>query len=330
MNKEISILWHRRLGHASMHTISKLISRDLVIGMPNIDTRIDHVCGTCQQGKQTKGSFKSKNVVSTSRTLELLHMDLLGPTRTTSLGGKRYGLVIVDDFSRYTWVLFLATKVETFKSFKMFYKRITNLKDQTVVSIRSDHGSEFENQKFEHFCSKHGIDHNFFAPRTPQQNGVVERKNRSLEEMARTMLCEGNLPRYFWAEAVNTACYILNRVSTRPIIKKTPYEIWKGRKPNIYYFHVFGCNCFVLNNGKDNLEKFDAKFDEAIFLGYSTNSKAYRVFNKRTLTVEESIHITFNENVFLTIKTNEIEDDETTTIEKNLKDLSLQEKKNEK
>ena len=128
-NKEISILWHRRLGHASMHTISKLISRDLVIGMPNIDTRIDHVCGTCQQGKQTKGSFKPKNIVTTSRTLELLHMDLLGPTRTTNLGGKRYGLVIVDDFSRYTWVLFLATKDETFKSFKTLYKRITNLKD---------------------------------------------------------------------------------------------------------------------------------------------------------------------------------------------------------
>ena len=95
-------------------------------------------------------------------------MDLLGPTRTTSLGGKRYALVIVDDFSRYTWVLFLATKDETFKVFKTFYKRITNLKDQTIVSIRSDHGSEFENQKFELFCSKHGIGHNFSAPKTPQ------------------------------------------------------------------------------------------------------------------------------------------------------------------
>ena len=95
-----------------MHTISKLISRDLVVGMPNINTRIDHVCGTCQRGKQTKGSFKSKNVVTTSRTLELLHMDLLGPTRTTSLGGKRYALVIIDDFSRYGYIYLLKEKAE--------------------------------------------------------------------------------------------------------------------------------------------------------------------------------------------------------------------------
>ena len=124
-------------------------------------------------------------------------MDLLGPTRTTSLGGKKYALVIVDDFSRYTWVLFLAIKDETFKTFKRHYKRITNLKGQSVIFIRSDHGSEFENQFFDHFCSKHGIDHNFSTPRTPQQNGVVERKNRTLEEMAWTMLCEENLSRYF-------------------------------------------------------------------------------------------------------------------------------------
>ena len=117
--------------------------------------------------------------------------------------------------------------------------------------------------------------------------------------MARTMLCEENLLRYFWTEVVNTACYILNHVSTKPIIKKTSYEIWNERKPNIYCFHVFGCKCFVLNNEKDNLEKFDAKSDEAIFLGYSTNSKAYRVFNKKTLIVEDLIHVIFNEDILL-------------------------------
>ena len=131
-------------------------------------------------------------------------MDLLGPTRTASLGGMKYALVIVDDFSRYTWVLVLANKDETFKIFKKFYKRITNLKGQLVISIHSDHGTKFENQFFDHFCIKHKIDHNSFTPIIPQQNGVVERKNRILEEMAQTMLCEGNLPRYFWTEAVNT------------------------------------------------------------------------------------------------------------------------------
>ena len=114
--------------------------------------------------------------------------------------------------------------------------------------------------------------------------------------MACTMLCENDLPRYFWAEAINTACYILNRVLIRSILKKTPYELWKGRKPSIRYFHVFGCRCFILNNGKDNLSKFDAKSDEGVFLGYSTSSKAYRVFNRRTLVVEESIHVVFDES----------------------------------
>ncbi|GMI77355.1 hypothetical protein HRI_001404800 [Hibiscus trionum] len=115
--------------------------------------------------------------------------------------------------------------------------------------------------------------------------------------MARTMLCENNLPKYFWAEVTNAACYIVNRVMIRPILKKTPYEILKSKKPNISYFHPFGCKCFVLNNGKDNLGKFDAKSDEAIFIGYSLTSKAYRVFNKRTLVVEESIHVVFDDNL---------------------------------
>ena len=220
--KESSWLWHRRLGHASMHTLSKLVSKDLVKGLPKLKFEYDHICDACQFGKQTRGSFKSKNMISTSRPLELLHMDLFGPTRTTSLGGKKYGLVIVDDFSRYTWISFLAHKDETFDAFKRFYKKVTNLKNLSIISIRSDHGTEFENHNFDEFCNEHGINHNFSAPRTPQQNGVVERKNRTLEEMARTMLCEGNLPKYFWAEAVSTACYILNRVLIRSILKKTP------------------------------------------------------------------------------------------------------------
>ncbi|RVW63757.1 Retrovirus-related Pol polyprotein from transposon TNT 1-94 [Vitis vinifera] len=133
------------------------------------------------------------------------------------------------------------------------------------------------------------------APRTPQQNGVVERRNRTLQEMARTMLNENNLPKYFWAKAVNISCYVLNRILLRPILKKTPYELWKNKKPNISYFKVFGCKCFI-SNTKDNLGKFDAKSDVGIFLGYSTSSKAFRVFNKRTMVVEESIHVIFDES----------------------------------
>ena len=320
---EIGWLWHRRLGHASTHLISKLIKMDLVKGLPKLDFENNKICDACQFGKQTRSSFKSKNIVSTSRPLELLHMDLFGPTRTTSLGGKKYGLVIVDDYSRYTWVLFLAHKDETFSIFLKFFKKVTNEKNTTIVSLRSDHGTEFENHLFESFCTENGINHNFSAPRTPQQNGVVERKNRTLEDMARTMLCESNLPKYFWAEAINTACYILNRALIRPILKKTPYELWNERKPNIKYFHAFGCKCFIHNNGKNNLGKFDAKSDEGIFLGYSTTSKAYRVFNKKTLVVEESIHIVFDES--LATGSEKIDDEEDTNIiEKDLEKLNIE------
>ncbi|GAV87077.1 hypothetical protein CFOL_v3_30503 [Cephalotus follicularis] len=101
--------------------------------------------------------------------------------------------------------------------------------------------------------------------------------------MCRTLLNENNLPKYFWAEAINTSCYILNRISIRSFLKKTPYELWRGRKPNIGYFHAFECKCFIHNNGNDHLGKFDSKVDECIFLGYSTSSRAFRCFNKKNL-----------------------------------------------
>ena len=201
-----SWLWHRRLGHVNMNLITQLNKNELVRGLPKISFEKDKVCEACQMGKQIKTSFKNKNFISTSRPLELLHMDLFGPLRTTSVGGKSYAFVIVDDFSRYTWVLFLAHKNDVFHEFSKLCRKIQNEKGFTISCIRSDHGREFENVEFESFCDEQGIEHTFSAPRTPQQNGVVERKNRTLQEIARTILHENNLPNYFWAEAVNTSC----------------------------------------------------------------------------------------------------------------------------
>jgi len=116
-----------------------------------------------------------------------------------------------------------------------------------------------------------------------------------LEELARTMLNWTELPKYFWVNDVGTTCYVLNRVLIRPILKKTPYELFRGRKPNLSHLKVFGCKCFILNNGKDNLGKFDSKSDEGIFLGYSQHGHVYRVYNKRTMLVEESVHVNFDE-----------------------------------
>ena len=139
--------------------------------------------------------------------------------------------------------------------------------------------------------------------------------------MACTMLCENNLSRYFWTKNINTACYILNRVLVRPVPKKTPYELWKDRKPNIGYFYEFGCRFYIHNNEKDNLSKFDVKSNEGIFLGYATTSRAYRVFNKKTLLVEETIHVIFDE-IIENLKERDLEE-EKNLLENKLDELNL-------
>ncbi|GJS30724.1 retrovirus-related pol polyprotein from transposon TNT 1-94 [Tanacetum coccineum] len=165
----------------------------------------------------------------------------------------------------------------------------------TIVSIRTDHGRELDNEvQFGEFCNANEITHNFSAPHTPQSNGVVERKNRTLQEISKTMLNEQSLPKKFWCNAVDTSTYILNRVLIRAILGKTPYKLLRGRKPTLDYFRVFGSKCFILNT-KDYLTKFDPKSYEGIFLGYSQNSKAYIILNKHTRKVEESFNVTFNE-----------------------------------
>jgi len=291
-----SWLWHKRFAHIHTNHLNKLKSKDLVSGLSNIKFWNNRLCDACVKGKQIRTSFKSKDIISTKKPLDVLHMDLFGPSRVASLAGNLYALVIVDDYSRYTWTLFLAYKNDAYKAFKKLAKVLQNENGCCVKSIRSDHGGEFQNAKFERFCEKYGIQHSFLAPRTSQQNGVVERKNRSLEELARTMLNESKLLKYFRADAVYAAAYVLNRTLIRPILKKTSYELYKGRKPSVSHLRVFGCKCFVLNNGKDKLGKFDAKSNEGIHIGYALNGHAYRVFNKRFLTVEESMHVVFDES----------------------------------
>ncbi|GJX36157.1 retrovirus-related pol polyprotein from transposon TNT 1-94 [Tanacetum coccineum] len=181
---ENSTLWHRRLGHANMRLIQSLASKELVRNLPKL--KFDqHFCDACKIGKQAHASHKAKNIVSTTRCLELLHMDLFGPSAVRSYGGNRYTLVIVDDYSRYTWTRFLKDKTEAFDQFEIFSKKIQNQLGCTIVSIRTDHGREFDNEvQFGEFCNAYGITHNFSVLRTPQSNGVVERKNRTLQEMS--------------------------------------------------------------------------------------------------------------------------------------------------
>ncbi|GJV15307.1 putative ribonuclease H-like domain-containing protein [Tanacetum coccineum] len=246
-------------------------------------------------GKQHRASCKSKVLNPITKPLFMLHMDLFGPTFVSSLMHKKYCLVVTDDYSRFTWVFFLTTKDETSEILKNFIKEIENLVDKKVKIIRSDNGTEFKNKVMDDFCREKGIKREYSVARTPQQNGVAERRNRTLIEAARTMLADSKLPTTFWAEAVSTACYVQNRVLVVKPHNKTPYELFRGFKPALSFMRPFGCHVTILNT-LDNLGKFDGKSDEGFFVGYSLSSKAFRVYNTRTRKVEENLHIEFLEN----------------------------------
>jgi hypothetical protein len=232
--------------------------------------------------------------MTTDRPLEMLHMDLFGSIAYISIDRSKYCLVIVDDYSRFTWVFFLQEKSQTQETLKGFLRRVQNEFGLRIKKIRSDNGTEFKNSQIEGFLEGEGIKHEFSSPYTAQQNGVVERKNRTLLDMARTMLDEDKTSDRFWAEAINTACYAINRLYLHRILKKTSYELLTGKKPNVSYFRVFGSNCFILVK-RGRKSKFAPKAVEGFLLGYDSNTRAYRVFNKSTRLVEVSCDIVFDE-----------------------------------
>ena len=222
-------------------------------------------------------------------------MDLFGPVSVSSLNKKKYCLVITDDCSRFSWFFFLGYKDETFDSIHDLIISLENQLRLKVRGIRCDNGTEFKNKLLDDFCINKGIKSEFSIARTPQQNGVAERKNRTLIEAARTMLADSTLPIQFWAKAVSAACYILNRVSITKPQMKTPYELLMKRKPNISFMKPFGCPLTILNT-IDNLGKFEGKSDEGYLLCYSTNSKGFWVYNKVTKKVQDCLHVEFLED----------------------------------
>ena len=180
-------------------------------------------------------------------------MDLFGPVDYLSIGGNKYGLAIIDDYSRFTWVFFVYDKSQVQEKVKIFVRRAQREFGLPIKKIRSDNGTEFKNTLVEEFLDDEGIKHEFSTPYTPQQNGVVERKNRTLLDMARTMLDEYKTSDLFWSDAVNTACHAINRLYLHKKLKKTSYELLTGNKPKVSYFRVFGCKCFILNKRPKNL-----------------------------------------------------------------------------
>ncbi|GJY86026.1 putative ribonuclease H-like domain-containing protein [Tanacetum coccineum] len=260
-----SNLWHRRLGHINFKNMNKLVRGNLVRGLPSNIFENDHSCVACQKGKQHKASCKAKLVNSISKPLHMLHMDLFGPTNVKSLMKKSYCLVVTDDFSRFSWVFFLATKDETSGILKTFITEIENQLDHKVKVIRCDNGTEFKNSVMNQFCEMKGIKREFSVARTPQQNGVFERRNKTLLEAAKTMV-----------------------LVFKPH-NKTPYELIRGRTPLIDFMKPFGCPVTILNT-RDHLGKFDGKANEGFFIGYSVVSKAMRngpdwIFNVDSLII---------------------------------------------
>nr|GFB18954.1 integrase, catalytic region, zinc finger, CCHC-type, peptidase aspartic, catalytic [Tanacetum cinerariifolium] len=253
-----SWLWHQRLSHLKFDTINDLAKNDLVLGLPKLKYHKKYLCPSCEQGKSKRASHPPKPVLNSRKRLHLLYMDLCGPMRIASINGKRYVLVIVDDYSRYTWVHFLRSKDETPEVIKTFLKRITVLFHSPVIIIRTDNGNEFKSKA------------------------------------ARTMLIFSCASLFLWAEAIATACFTQNHSIIHRQFNKTPYELINGRKPDISFLHVFGALCYPKNNRED-IKKLGAKGDIGFFIGYSANSCAYRVFNRMTKKVIETINVSFNE-----------------------------------
>ncbi|GJW70517.1 retrovirus-related pol polyprotein from transposon TNT 1-94 [Tanacetum coccineum] len=241
-----SWLWHRRLSHLNFGTINDLTKLDLVDGLPKFKYGKDHLCSACERGKSKKASHPPKLIPSDYSKLELLHMDLCGPMRVASVNGKKYILVIVDDFSRFTWVYFLRSKDETPEIIKKFIAQAQLNYKAKVCKIRTDNGTEFKNATLKAYYEKLGIMQQFSIARTPQQNGVVERRNRTLVEAARTMLIFSRLPEFLWAEAVATACFTQNRSIINTRHNKTPYELYCERRQmlSIFLQSLFGSFCY--------------------------------------------------------------------------------------
>ena len=286
-------LWHKRLGHLNVKSVKAL--EGMVGGMQVKKATCDLACEACIEGKQARKPFPSDGATRAAKVLEIVHSDVCGPMKTTSMGGARYFLTFIDDFSRKVWVLVLKCKSEVFERFKAWKALVENESDHKVKVLRSDNGGEYTSKAFEAFMREHGIAHQTSAPYTPQQNGVAERANRTLVEMARAMLHAQGLKYEFWAEAVSNAAYIRNRCPTSAVASMTPQEAWSGRRPNIGHMRIFGCVAYALDLSPHR-SKLDAKGTKCLFLGYWEGSKAYRLMCLETKKILKSRDVTFVED----------------------------------
>ena len=291
--KDNSWLWHLRLGHLNFDSLKLMSSKSMVKGMPPIN-QPNQLCEGCLLGKHSRNAFPKESMTRAKGPLQLIHADLCGPIIPSSFGKNKYFLLFIDDFSRKTWVYFLKEKSEAFVSFKKFKTHVEKESNYKIQALRTDRGGEFTSKEFNEFCDTNGIRRLLTVSHSPQQNGVVERKNRTILEMARSMLKSKEMPKELWAEAVDCAVYISNRCLTKSIDGKTPQEAWSGRKPNVSHLRVFGSIAYA-HVPDQRRSKLDDKSEKLVFIGYDKRSKGYKLYNPITKKIVVSRDVRFNE-----------------------------------
>ena len=288
-------LWHARFGHVNYGSLLLLQQHNMVQDMSFLEMPPKHVCEGCVLGKMQRFAFPKDGSARATQKLQLIHSDLCGPMRTPSIGSSLYFVTFIDDFSRFCWVYPLKEKSGVFAVFQHFVSMVENQTGYKVQSLRTDRGGEYMSNAFKDFLAHKGIKHQCTMPYTPQQNGVAERKNRSLMEMARCMLKAKGLPHKLWMEAVACATHVLNRCPTKVLKTITPFEVWHDRKPSVDYMRVFGCLAYA-HVPQQLRGKLDDKAIKCIFVGYSARSKGYRLFNPVLQKVFESQDVIFVED----------------------------------
>ncbi|KAL4292152.1 hypothetical protein GQ457_14G024210 [Hibiscus cannabinus] len=267
-------LWHMRLGHLSESGMVALHKRNLLHGVKSC--KLDF-CKFCVLGKQTKVNFMTGKH-KTEGILDYVHSDVWGPTRESSLGGSMYYVTFIDDFSKKVWMYFLKEKSEVFAKFKQWKAQVENQTCRKIKYLRSDNGTEYTDSQFQRFCEDHGIQRHFTVRKTPQQNGVAERMNRSLNERARCLRLNAGLPKCFWAEVVSMTCYLINRSPRASLGGKVAEEVWSGNVVDFSNLRIFGCPTYV-HVPSDERSKLDAKSKKCIFLGYKKGVKGYKFWD---------------------------------------------------
>ena len=286
-------LWHRRLGHRNFKDLN-LISKENIVNGIEIVGNCNEPCEICLLGKFSKLQF-DKSVSKTNDILELVHSDLCGPINVSTPSGNRFVLTLIDDFSHYVTIFLLKNKSDVSDKIEQFVEFVKNKFNKNIKTFRSDNGGEYICEKLNRFFRKNGIKHEYTAPYTPEQNGVAERMNRTLIEMTRCMLYESGLEKKFWGEAISTASYLLNRLPFNRN-KFTPYEKWYSLKPDLSNIKIFGADAFVFVPDEKRT-KLDKKSEKLKLIGYSEESKAYRLLNELTCKITISRHVKFIENL---------------------------------